>query len=336
MRWKDVLEIYSYIPTIPLAEALALEARRRGSDTHITLMTDDLWFTSMAELPKRWLREPSPVNLAINKSVTAYVYLGGPADARRMPSIPLEKFDANAIGNMKQDEPRWRRKVRYVDLPIGRVCPERAEAYGLDYSRWRESYEAALAADLGEIRKTGLEWAGKLKGRRRIRITSNAGTDLTLETKGTRPFVDDGIIDAQDLRAGHLETGLPAGKAVWAARPNSAEGEIHFAEPIPLAGRLVEGAKFSFRKGKLVDWEARENADLLKHPLRNQQNAGLNWLGWFAIGLNPSAQPCMLDNSIVNDELTIGLGYNPQLEDRKQTTAEFEATVGKCKIDIYP
>jgi len=44
----------------------------------------------------------------------------------------------------------------------------------------------------------------------------------------------------------------------------------------------------------------------------------------------------MLDNSIVNDELTIGLGYNPQLEDRKQTTAEFEATVGKCKIDIYP
>ena len=47
LGWKDVFEIYTYIPTIPLAEALALEARRAGSDTHLTLMTDDLWFTSM-------------------------------------------------------------------------------------------------------------------------------------------------------------------------------------------------------------------------------------------------------------------------------------------------
>lgn len=44
LRWKDVLDIYGYIP-IPLAEALGLEARRAGSDTHITLITDDVWFT---------------------------------------------------------------------------------------------------------------------------------------------------------------------------------------------------------------------------------------------------------------------------------------------------
>src|SRR5438445_688463 len=30
LRWKDILEIYSYIPTIPVAEAIALEARRAG------------------------------------------------------------------------------------------------------------------------------------------------------------------------------------------------------------------------------------------------------------------------------------------------------------------
>ena len=67
LRWKDVFEIYSYIPTIPLAEALALEARRTGSDTHITLMTDDLWFTSMRELTTRWLSTPSPVESAITR-----------------------------------------------------------------------------------------------------------------------------------------------------------------------------------------------------------------------------------------------------------------------------
>src|SRR5437867_1441714 len=140
LRWKDVFEIYAYPPTIPLAEALALEARRAGSDTHITLMTDDLWFTSMRELSTKWLRQASPAEFAIHDAITADIYLGGPADARRMQDIPPEKFDANSKGNERQDEPLRRRRVRHVDLPIGRLTPERAEAYGLDYGRWDASY----------------------------------------------------------------------------------------------------------------------------------------------------------------------------------------------------
>jgi leucyl aminopeptidase (aminopeptidase T) len=335
LRWNDVLDIYSYIPTIPVAEALALEARRAGSDTHIELMTDDLWFTSMEELPARWLREPSQVDLAINKTVTAHVYLGGPADARRMASIPLEKFDANAVGNSKQDEPRRRRCVRQVDLPIGRVCPERAEAYGLDYSRWRESYEAALGVDLNEIRKAGLGWAKKLMGRRKVRITSESGTDLHFETKGIVPFVDDGIIDAKDVRRGHLETSLPAGKVVSAVFPDSAEGNIYFTEPTLLAGRIIKGVHLVFRRGKLVDWDAAENEDLLRHPLRNAVKARVDRLDWFAVGLNSAAKPYMLDNRIVKDEVTIGLGYHPQMEPtKKQTMAEFEATIGTCHVEV--
>src|SRR5207245_447681 len=41
-RSKDEFEIYPYPSTIPLAEALALEARRMGGGTHITLLTDGL------------------------------------------------------------------------------------------------------------------------------------------------------------------------------------------------------------------------------------------------------------------------------------------------------
>src|SRR2546427_10282612 len=55
LGWKDVFTIYTYPSTIPLAEALALETRRVGSDTHLTLMTDDLWLTSMKVLSKKRL-----------------------------------------------------------------------------------------------------------------------------------------------------------------------------------------------------------------------------------------------------------------------------------------
>lgn len=231
LRWNDVLEIYSYIPTIPLAEALAMEARRAGSDTHITLMTDDLWFTSMQELPLKWLRAPSQAEIAINKAITAYIYLGGPQDARRMQSIPPEKFNANAMGNIRQDKPRMKRRVGHIDLPIGRVRPERAEAYGLDYELWQKSYNAALAVDLGEIRKAGEEWCSRLKGRRKIRITSNAGTNLTFETKALEPMIEDGIISNSDRKRGFVSTSLPAGKIVCAMQPTSAEGKVRFTDP---------------------------------------------------------------------------------------------------------
>src|SRR6266702_4594243 len=52
------------------------------------------------------------------------------------------------MGNLRQDEPLRKRRVRHVDLPIGRVTAERAEAYGLDYQKWYASYQAALRVDL--------------------------------------------------------------------------------------------------------------------------------------------------------------------------------------------
>src|SRR5438093_3003040 len=152
LRWKDVLEVYSYIPTIPIAEALALEARRAGSDTHITLMTDDLWFTSMKELTARWLRTPSPVESAIGGVITANVYLGGPADARRMRDIPPEKFEANSLGGYRQHEPRKKRRVRDIDLPIGRLKPERAQTHGLGREKSDSSSPKATRGDLQGVK----------------------------------------------------------------------------------------------------------------------------------------------------------------------------------------
>ncbi len=334
LRWNDVLEIYSYTHTIPLAEALALEARRAGSDTHITLMTDDLWFTSMQELPVKWLRTPSQVETAINKAITAHVYLGGPRDARRMRSIPAEKFNANEVGGLKQNEPKRERRVRVIDLPIGRVCPERAEAYGLDYELWQRNYDAALSVNLDDIQKAGEEWRSKLKGRRKIRITSNAGTNLAFETKALEPMIEDGIISDSDRKHGFVSTSLPAGKIVCAVQPNSAEGTVRFTDPVFLMGRSVRGLRLVFKKGRLVDWGADEHAELLTSLLGHRKGSG-DRMRWFSIGLNSAAEPCMLDNSIVKDDVGIGLGPHPMLEASKVgSKSYFDGTIGLVNLEI--
>lgn len=334
LQWNDSLEIYSYILTIPLAEALAIEARRAGSDTHITLMTDDLWFTSMQELSAKWLRTPSQVEIAINKAITAYVYLGGPQDARRMRSIPPKKFNANAIGNIRQDEPRRKRRVRHIDLPIGRVCPERAQAYGLDYELWQKNYHAALAMSLDEIQKAGEELRSKLKGRTKVRISSNVGTNLTFETKAIAPMVEDGIISNSDLRRGFVSTTLPAGKIVCAVQPTSVSGSVRFADPAFLMGRSVKGLQLRFEKGRLVHWRADEHGELLTSLLSYGEDSG-DRMGWFSIGLNPAPKPCMLDNSIVKNDVAIGFGPHPVLESSKVASkVYFDGTIGPVKLAV--
>ncbi len=334
LGWKDVLTIYTYPPTIPLAEALALEARRAGSDTHLTLMTDDLWFTSMKELSTKWLSTGSPIEHAIGEAETAHIYLGGPADARRMREIPPEKFEANDTGNVRQHEPRRKRKVRNVDLPIGRVTRERAETYGLDYARWYRSYHAALAVDLKEIQESGAALARSLRGRTRVVVTSDAGTELRFETKAIFPVVNDGIISAADVRRGFVETALPAGRLEAAIRPESVNGLVRATDPFLVAGRTIVRPWFRIARGKIVESGADDREDLLKRILE-QSKVGSARVGYVTIGLNKAAEPCMLDNSIVADDVGFGLGPHPQLESRQaDPSVSFSTTIGPVRLEI--
>jgi leucyl aminopeptidase (aminopeptidase T) len=221
-----------------------------------------------------------------------------------------------------------------IDLPIGRVCPERAEAYGLNFELWEKSYNSALAVDLSEIRKAGAEWAKKLRRRREAKIISSSGTNLAFETKAIEPMVDDGIVSASDVRRGFLSTTLPPGKIVAVVSPNSVRGRICFSDPVFMMGRSVRGLQLTFEKGKLVDWRAEENGELLSELLKST-GASKNRMRWFSIGLNPAAKPCMLDNSIVENDVGIGLGPHPMLERSEIGSAPyFEGTIGLVTVEL--
>jgi leucyl aminopeptidase (aminopeptidase T) len=234
---------------------------------------------------------------------------------------------------MKQDKPKSRRGVRSVDLPVGRVSPDRAEAYGLNFDLWQKSYNAALASDLSEIRRAGEKWMSRLRGRKRVRVVSDFGTDLRFVTAAARPMVDDGIISSDDVRRGFVETSLPAGKFVSGILPGSAKGKICFTDPVFLMGRSVIGLQLELERGRLTHWSAKENADILTSTLGNRRSVG-NYLGWFSIGLNSAVEPCMLDNSIVQNDVGIGFGPHPLVEPSKiRPRVSFEGTIGLVEIE---
>src|SRR5207249_11824529 len=121
----------------------------------------------------------------------------------------------------QQQQPRRKARVQDIELPIRRLQPARAETYGLDYQKWYSSYQKALAVDLKEVQREGTALARALRGRKKVHIDSDAGTDLRFETKAISPIVSDGIISAEDIRRGFVRTSLPAGRLEAAVRPES-------------------------------------------------------------------------------------------------------------------
>jgi leucyl aminopeptidase (aminopeptidase T) len=190
-----------------------------------------------------------------------------------------------------------------------------------------------IAVDLNDIQRAGDEWRSKLEGRRKVRITSDAGTDLSFQTKSLEPMIEDGIVSDLDIKRGFVSTSLPAGKIICAVQPKSAEGEAQFADPVFLMGRSVKGVRLRFERGRLVEWAAEENAELLTSVFGSSKELRAR-MNWFSIGLNAAAEPCMLDNSIVKDEVAIGLGSHPVLEPLNAgSKLNFDSTIGLAKVE---
>jgi aminopeptidase len=131
-----------------------------------------------------------------------------------------------------------------------------------------------------------------------------------------------------------VETSLPAGRLEVAIRPEMANGEVHVRDPLFFAGRTIRGLRLRFDGGRVIDADAKENADLLVHALPPRVRSRMP-LGWFTVGLNAAAEPSMLDNSIVRDDVGLGLGPHPQLERAKaQPSLSFYTTIGPSRLDI--
>jgi aminopeptidase len=106
------------------------------------------------------------------------------------------------------------------------------------------------------------------------------GTDLTLSLAGRTGSVDDG----------HLN--MPGGEVFYSPVEDSANGVVHFSEfPAVLYGTEVEGARFVFEGGRIVEATADRGEDFLNQTL--DIDDGARRLGELGIGLNPGIQRFM-------------------------------------------
>jgi aminopeptidase len=115
-----------------------------------------------------------------------------------------------------------------------------------------------------------------LTGKNEIRFVTPQGTDLRLAVEGRRWINCDG------------HENFPDGEVFTGPIEDAVEGTVCYSFPAVHGGREVDGIRFTFRGGKVVEASAAKGEDFLFAML--DQDVGARVLGEIAIGTNYSIE----------------------------------------------
>jgi leucyl aminopeptidase (aminopeptidase T) len=162
-----------------------------------------------------------------------------------------------------------------------------------------EATAGAMAVDYGLLAREGAGIAAALTAADSCRITSAAGSDLSLALKGRRATADDG-----DLQKPGAFGNLPAGEAYIAPLETVGDGVIVFDGALADYGLLRAPLRVTLEAGRARHAEG-EAADWLLETLDDGGEHGRS-IAELGIGTNPGAGLCGL---VAVDEKVLGTAH---------------------------
>src|SRR2546428_711387 len=198
-------------------------------------------------------------NASPSESAQGFCSGRGPEDPSVFDGSKPERM-AKADPWIKEINDRQReRKVRSLFLGLAQVTPQRARKYGVNFAKWKRIVNASLGPNLKPIAAHGRLVSKKLGGASHVQI-SGEGTDLSLSLRGREAILEDGIVDANDIARGHLQSSLPSGFVDIAPLETAGDGEVTFPST-PLSGKMIRNLRVTFSGGRLADYRADKNVE---------------------------------------------------------------------------
>jgi len=327
---QDVLVINAWRHTLDLAKRIAGEASKVGADVHVSYFDDDMWISQFVESDPKYDTRKSPLTASFAEVATAQVELGGPEDPKVFDRTKPERMSATEAWVQEIDDRMRERKVRTAFIGLAQVTQARARKYGVSFPKWKKIVTAALGADLRKIAATGRLVGKRLAGARDVRITGEK-TDLALDLSGREAFVNDGIIDADDIARGALHASLPTGSVVFAPQETKADGRVTFPST-PLWGKMIRDLQLTFDGGRLVDYRAAKNLRAFANYFGSAKG-DKDLIGTLTVGLNPKASYLGgFVDSLVSGAVSVGIGANDDIGGANKGLFHFGSTVPNATL----
>jgi aminopeptidase len=150
--------------------------------------------------------------------------------------------------------------------------PGYAQLAGMSTEAYEEFVYDAVSLDWEAQREFQQNLVEILDDASEVRIRAGEETDVTMSIEGNTAANDYG------------EANLPGGEVFTAPRKYSVEGEVHFDMPLYRQGREVEGVRLTFEDGKVTEFSAERNEEVLQGVFDTDEEA--RYLGELGIGMN--------------------------------------------------
>lgn len=284
----DVVVINGGKHTIPLMEAIAIEAQKAGGMVTMFLNSDRVMRSQNVDVPEKYL-EQKPVFFAEwLKQMDVYIGLPGAEDYKSIiADVPEARFaKASQAGQVITDMLNGA-KLRLVS--IGYPSKQEAEYNKLDFASYEKMHWAAVNADYQQIAAQGEQLKKLLQGAKQVRVTSPSGTDVSFAVTNRPVFVMGGVVSEQASKEKFFLSriaSLPGGSLTLAPLETSVNGKV----VVPRATCRFEpltDASYEFKNGKLENFKAAKGADCFNQTMA-AYSGPKDMFGTFSIGLNPA------------------------------------------------
>lgn len=290
VRPGDVVVVAGGKHTIPLMEAVAIEAQKAGGMVTMFLNSDRVWRSFNVEVPEEYLDQEPQYFAEWLEHIDVWIGFPGAEDFKAViADVPEARFAKAA----KADQVIWdmlnESKIRsaFVNYPTR----EDAENVNIDFATLERMHWDAVDTDYESISEKGSRLESLLKGAKTMQVTTPAGTDLSFTVGGRHVFVRDGIVTAEDSGSQLFFDrwiSLPGGEVFLAPIETSANGKV----VVPRGQCRFEpltGVSFEFKDGKMEKFEAAEGGECFTDSMA-PYTGPKDMFGGISIGLNPALE----------------------------------------------
>jgi aminopeptidase len=272
-----------------LLEDIAVQVRKAGGWPVITVGSERLTRLSFDSIPPERDADRPEVDLALAKTFPAMIALEGAQSDATLRHVPPERFEARAKAGQPVFAQINRLNRRIVFLGNGMFpTEENAREQGMSREELERQFWDGVNVNPQAMAAAGQAVKAALRTGKTVRITSPAGTDLTLTLAGNEPYFSDGAITDEDAKSGpQAQTvWLPAGEVYVRVTAGSANGTI-VADRLTSEGEVVEGLRFEVKDGRVTTLSAAKGLDRFKARY-DAASAGKDAITVLDIGVNPN------------------------------------------------
>jgi len=287
LRPGENLTVEAWSHTLPWAIAIAREARRMKAHPLILYEDEESYWDSVDAGEAKILGAAPTHEFAALAKTNVYLHMWGPGDRVRLNALPPKQLGSLFGWNEPWYETARKAGLRGARLEVGRVYPALAKAYGVDEEEWRRQTIEGTLVSPDRLARSAAPLARALARGKRLHITHDNGTDLTVALDGKPPRVMTARVSPEERkRAFGSLTFLPAGSIRVALSPDVADGTIIGNRTCYYDDGVATVPRFEFAKGRLVHSEFKTGAERFDAPFKDATK-GRDRPGMFVLGLNP-------------------------------------------------